>query len=629
MKKYALALSTCLVILCHAQENTRITGNMYVANNGSLAIFGNLEVASGGLLENAGLLITKGELTGDENIKLDATASLDIENGTLSLTNETDEEFANVTMRDGGIVEVPAGGSLTITGNFNNINSTGNGIILRADNTGYAQLLTTGTVAAKGLMQAEQWLTSTTTGGWRQLSSPVATTLADFDDDLDLYYPATPGSNPKQYNVFWYDASPVGGAGQVTPPAVGASSNAKHLTEATANTELLDASRAYTIFTRGSNGVFDGGRIDVVGALGNGDYTTNLYRTNDISPTLTGPPASVDPNLITGWNLIANPYPSNIDIQVLVADPDFDPAYKAVHVWDATNQQYAALTDDLSSAIDWSTNAALGAASNVAPFQAFWVKADAVPSSGASVEAVTLKNTHRTLTSNLNVFKQTPPVIAIRTWDVASATRDQALLAFDMSYDNNLDGLDALKLKSTNPDVPTLCTKVEGISVNINRLAVPEPSHSIPLSFESRFNGAVFFIGMATQDINPDWSIYLEDRKLNTMFNLRKGDYNFVHDPSFSETRFTVHINKTGGQTDVFGQDYTRIYTDDDGISIAFYNPEATQADVLITNLAGQILYTGTVSTGALFTYPVNAPPAMYIVYITLPNKTTFDKVVR
>jgi hypothetical protein len=62
---------------------------------------------------------------------------------------------------------------------------------------------------------------------------------------------------------------------------------------------------------------------------------------------------------------------------------------------------------------------------------------------------------------------------------------------------------------------------------------------------------------------------------------------------------------------------------------VAFgYYITSPQADVLITNLAGQIIYNGTVSTEEPFLFPINDDVAMYVVHVIAGDKISQEKVV-
>ena len=657
-KRIVNSLAACFFgLMLNAQEATTISGDLHVLANGNIAFHGDVTVTGTGTLQNTGgTLYTLAGSTGEEYIQLSATANLYVDGGAFTFKNETNEAITNLTIGNSGKVIVPPGNSLTVTGDLDN-SSADTGIYLLADATGYAQLLASGGVLNRGTLYAEQYLTAQNTEGWRQLSSPVTATLAQFDDDFLIYYPAAPGTvgRSDQWNVQWYDARPVGNSvpGSAGPnphnsnsPAANngvhhSSANAKHWTYLPNNSTTIGPMNdgiAVNLYTGGAFSILDSGVLDVAGLFGHGDYSYGCYSTHDIRFEQGKVPLETNQLLVTGWNLIPNPYPCNLDLGLLLGDAaNFDLNYKAVHVWDARNQQYVAITDDINNAIDWNTgdslnNMVMSSAHNIGPFQAFWVKADYTnPGNNPNAtENIVLRNAHRTVEATMNTLKTTPPVIALRTWDDDNIGKDQALVAFDASYDLAIENRDAIKFFSSNPEVPAVATMAEGVNLSINRLPLPAPSHSIPVNFASQQNGKNYHVGLGLQDINPNWTIYLEDRKTATMTNMRTNSrYSFVHDGAFAGNRFVLHINKFAGNVNPERYNHVSIYGNDDGINVAFANPQHSTAEIIISNLAGQTFYQGTVSTGTLFTFPINDDVAMYVVRVVTGERVFYEKIVK
>lgn len=395
MKKILFIILVLSGLLLPAQTNNIETGTTFYVSEGTSVYFSG--VAIDGLLSVQAVnaeteIVIDGEITGDANFELNGNkVNLTLNAGTWNVLNADDEYVNNLFMQATGVAEVPAAHSLTILGDFNNTNTTV-GVKLLADASGYGQILTSGTVTNAGTTYAEQYLTSQTNAGWRQLASPVSTTLAEVDDDFETFYPNGPGpvGNAAQYNIWWYDASPINPNGtNVTANLLGSDADAKHFKAADNNTLAFgpaNNARGFTIFSGSAFDITNAGVLDVSGVFGNGDYTFDCYRTHDF---IAGQSGTTTQQLITGWNLIPNPYPSNIDVSNLLSDAtNFDLAYKAVHVWNAKVQQYVAITE--GAFIDWNTsNDTLGSAKNIAPFQAFWVKADySNPSSNPLAERI-------------------------------------------------------------------------------------------------------------------------------------------------------------------------------------------------------------------------------------------------
>jgi hypothetical protein len=647
-----------------AQEQTVVSGAIHIHEGGNLTFFGDVEVLADGLLHNeAGTLYTRADVRGEERIQMGEEASLDVNGGTFTFKNEQHEKFKDLTIGTSGILEVTPGNSLTITGSFNNLNNSTDdseaGLNLYADENGYGQLLTTGSVTNKGVIYAQQYLKSATNRGWRHLGSPVLTTLAEIDDDFKTYY-ENPGANQgergssSQWNLWWYDASPdLTLTGPDNPASATSRANAKYYTPANANNEAFgpdNNARGYILYVGGPFAVLNANILDVRGAFGNESYTFNLYKTHDKGPgAYAAAGASAysgvedNPTLITGWNLIPNPYPSNLDVSELLDDnTNFGLNYKAVHIWDPLSNQYIVAAKDINSVINWNTGdptdpnyvGPTGATTlKIAPFQAFWVKANLAGGGGSSTltDQITLTNNHRTVDVSNNFFKTTPPHIALRLWNADASKKDQTIVAFGSSYDNGLQNDDAIKFLSSDMNAPELSTLAEGIRLSINRLRLPDPGHAIPVQFKSAENGERFSIAVAEYEIDPTWTLHLFDWKTKKLHDLKyEGVYNFTNDTEWKDgNRFTFYINYKEANFDPFNN--VKIWGSREGIEVTFANPSIDPAAIEIMDLAGKrLFYSNKVPTNQNFIWPVSfGEPRMYVVRVTTSRKHTIERVLR
>ena len=102
------------------------------------------------------------------------------------------------------------------------------------------------------------------------------------------------------------------------------------------------------------------------------------------------------------------------------------------------------------------------------------------------------------------------------------------------------------------------------------------------------------------------------------------------NDPEFAMNRFTVHINKTGKSVASTKNHHVNIFGNSDGINVTFgYRINEPTAQLTITNLAGQIFYSGTVQTDEPFLYPVNDNVSLYLVHVVTGSNVTYNKVLR
>jgi autotransporter-associated beta strand protein len=175
------------------------TGGFNNSVNGAISGNGSVTKLGAGTLLFSNSNIYTGPTTitsGTLELSADLSSSLVTVNngGKLSITG-TNVTINSLTIESGGVVEVQAGKSLTVSGTLTN-NAT-EGIVLKspADNGAPGSLITNGSVSGSGTLKAERYIAAYTlpANGWHLISSPVntpaittATNLAPGSTD-DLY----------------------------------------------------------------------------------------------------------------------------------------------------------------------------------------------------------------------------------------------------------------------------------------------------------------------------------------------------------------------------------------------------------------------------------------------------------
>lgn len=329
---------------------------------------GKLVIESGGVLEPGAKIIT-------------GTGTFEVSTGTLNI-NHTDGISSSGAS---GSVQTStrifgSGGTYVYKGSA--AQQTGSGLptqvaALHIDNTNGVQLTNnlevTGTLhlqngaliipsgknliantknITNGYLEAQRLISGTK--GWRQISSPVASTYADLLDNTvtqgytGAYY--STGSLPGdtlQPNVMYYDETWPG------------TDNQRWRAPADAANQLVSGRGLYTYFFG-----------DV---LGDSRYNMGLPLTLSVQGQENeGDGTMVDLNVTyttaadSGWNLVGNPYAASInwDNNSEWTKTNID---QTIYIWDANSNTYKT----------W--NGVTGSLDNgiIAPFQGFWVKANA------------------------------------------------------------------------------------------------------------------------------------------------------------------------------------------------------------------------------------------------------------
>jgi len=386
------------------------------------------------------------------------------------------------TIELNGILEVTTGCTLT----------TNNRLTLAASSsTSYGQISpsTAGTISGNVTVQK---IMSSTASGWRHYSFPVSapSIISNAPVFFSNHTPST------ERNVFYWDATDAGSG-----DAVGWTSPASF---------SASASQGYAIYHDNGNSLHTlGNTISVSGSA-------NLGTQSSINIPNTFDAANTGNASYQGWSLIGNPYPFNLDIAVLVASGGFGTGNKSIQVWNGTN--FTGLNTGI-----------------IAPFQAFWVKAD------GSSQTIQLSNTSGTNSSATAYMKNERNIFRLHIQDTANRF-DELSIHFEAEATNDYEGKwDIPKFKSIRSDVPNFYTRANNIAVSQNALPL-QSEYSVPVFIEAQEDGMTYVIHSITDGYYLNLPVMLEDKKTGIMHNLLLADYSFVHDRSFSTERFVIHF---------------------------------------------------------------------------------------
>lgn len=485
---------------------------------GSSASTKNIELQSGATLTLGGNTLTiSGAFTGTGTIIGSSSSSISYSGtgaGTIYMdqtTPGTSNILENLTVNNSNGLTLAdtlrIGGTLTLsTGTL----TTGGYLILAATGTtSYGQINYIGSGLTSGNLIVEKYL-SDTSSKWRQFSMPLTGDLTGFGN-IDLLYSSHGTAN--QRNVYYWDATDAGGntaGGWMESASSG------------------DQTRGYSIYSNNSNG----GLHDISTIIKYTGTYSNTDRSYDIKATVD--PASSG-STATGWNLIGNPYPSNYDLSVLFTNWPGNVSYKAVHVWDATSGQYKAILGSGATIENYNTSGGTNTSTVLAPFQAFWVKAN-------SDVSFSLSKSYRTTSSTgLGTFlKKELDLARLDVFDADSAW-DQTVVYFADGATSTFDPeYDAYKLISLESEVPSIyAVNPDGI-FSISGLNADNYIHTVPLGFRSTKNGKVSF-NLNTTELDEKWFVYLEDKDLGIFYNLKDKPYQFNHTGN-SDSRFVLHF---------------------------------------------------------------------------------------
>lgn len=412
--------------------------------------------------------------------------------------------------------------------------------------------------------------------GWRQIALPVQTVL-DSLKGPKLYGSGTSLGK----SVYYWDAEKDNDPGIAKGWVV-------------ANTAVDGSEKAYIIYGDTSKNFGISKNWYVQGEPFNGNFSFNLFNTED--PDGPDVPGAL-PVDYTGWNMVPNPYPSNLDIQSLFDAPGF-PGYAAVHIWDPVTEQYVAVrkTGSGLTIVKYNNEQETVTPTVIPPFQSFWVKlADTDPASTTILLSCDQRTT--SMTGIGTFLKKEEDLLRLNITHPQTNKGDQFVIYANEKANANFDeDLDAYKMLSMNPKVPSLY----GLDAHDQRSSIKsfnptESMISFPLGVRNPSKGKLVF-SIDAEKFFPEWSVEIEDRTTGTRHDLRKAPYE-VTVTEASDSRFVLHISQwtAGVQEDVnLDQDEVVVGSNGSEATVNFSGvPHQMEGHYQIFSMDGKLLMDG------------------------------------
>lgn len=338
-----------------------------------------------------------------------------------------------------------------------------------------------------------------------------------------------------------------------------------------------------------------------IGYIGRAPDTLTYSPTQIVETTFVGVPNNGVINVpviktsVPSYNLIGNPYPSAIDIDVFITTNTAvmtGTAYFWTHTTPITGNQYT-INDyakyNLTGMVGTGTAAPSGGAvptGKVAAAQGFFIEANTGLANGAY--SATFTNAARIAGNNNQFFKtgiasNNTPTLSEglerhRIWlslSNADGAYNQMLVGYVQGATNDFDSVFDSKTLPVGNSV-TIYTKVGDHDLSIQGKSLPfVAADIIPIAYTTAVNGQLS-INLDNYDgIFDNQNIYLLDKATNTLHDLKTAVYTFVTTAGTFENRFELR------------------FTDE---AFAVTNPVLTPNDIKIISSAHQlqIIYTAT-----------------------------------
>lgn len=476
---------------------------------------GNVQIdANGQITLNANINVYKDWVGGPGGNAYIIGTGIIVFNGTSAQTISGKTQMQEVAISNGSGVSMQSGSSLDVftaldlqTGNFDATNGTltfkstsvtAIGIINNFS-SGYAGTLT-------GSINAERYYASSSTYNQHYIGSPVnSPSFSQFGASGTPGY-VTPTGNCDETQL----------ANNSVYGTVFSLQESHGSTCALAQWEVVTTGNAvngmgYSVLKQGAGALTLSGTANL-----NASYTVNnLTNSNWSNTTLQ------NRHTKSGWQLLSNPYLATL--QITTNNTGID---NQVQVWNA-NGSFAGTYQP----------GTVGSNAVVGPFQAFMVHMTNAGTNGS----YTINASDRVVTTHTFYSAQANKLNIVAA-NNETGLLDQTTIGFDAAATDTFDSqLDADKIPGAL-NRHTIYSVNNGSWMAINILNSIATTSTVPVGFEPGTTGTFTLTFNGLNSFDATSYIYLEDKTLGIMYNVRNGNYTFTADSADGWDRFVLHF---------------------------------------------------------------------------------------
>lgn len=479
---------------------------------GDIEVDGTLTLSSavGGDMEVAGDFNLDGTFTNSSRqVTFDGGAAQ-----AISGTQDIAFAFLQISNSSGGVSisrATTVSDRLTLTSGT--LTPSGNLTLTSTSESDFAFIDASGTGTVSGDVTAQRFLTGTAnapSGHWRFIGSPFAANYSGSAGDLfQVLWTQTNGgsggdenSGGTANNVFTYNE------GQDITTALSEGWTAVTNLNGTSNAR---GTGALVFVFADDTGTGDGaqdnwpktlsasGSVDATENDGNAfDFTSVTFTNNDVTAQ-------------DGWNLVSNPFFAPIDWDAASGwtRTNIDATY---YVYDADNNEY----ETFNHTTNTGTN---GGVQNIAPFQAFFVKANAASPDLQATDAVKI-------TSDVTLLKgDTETIPRLKLALVGDAGDEETIFAFTDSGMLGRDAGDAYQLAWPRSEAGMLSSQIAGEEAAFEIQNLPPPQDRLTLDLNVEANSGTFSLeAVELLDWPEGWTATLIDTETTATAELTLGE---------------------------------------------------------------------------------------------------------
>jgi hypothetical protein len=478
---------------------------------------------------------------------------------------------ASASVTFSGNATLHAGSETSFTGSAVLI-STSSSLVLEANASGSASVTCAGSVSCSGSVTVQLYLTR---DRWHYFSSPVAnaTAFIFLNDYLKKYDEPTDS---------WISI---------------------------VTNDPLDASRGYQVWKPSSTSNTE----EFQGPLNNGSMPP-LPLTRTMVPSL---------GQYNGWNLVGNPYPSAVDLQV-TAGWSWSHVGSTAYYWDGTLGRYAAW--------NWSGSGSgqNGGTRYVPSSQGFFVHCNAIPPETGSYEINNLARVHSSQTFwKSSEIRQISNELRLWAGD-ATGDLDELVIRFvDGSSPAFDDNFDAYKLYGSQP-VQVYGRTTDNVSTAIYTVPVMADNTLVPVSILPAASGSFKLSAYQLYTFTSGSGILLEDLKTGMVQDLTIDSvYSFTSDIQDDPNRFILLFSGVYyvGSNPMQENSLNKIFGSGNSIYIIARENVATSSDVFVYDLLGRQVYRNKLSAGGVAKFSIEVPQGYYFVKVISGSEISSAKV--
>lgn len=320
--------------------------------------------------------------------------------------------------------------------------------------------------------------------GWRMMTAPVSG--VSYGELLD---------------TLWTQGFTGADATNGTSNVYTWSESSQAFTSITNATEVLAEGEGFIVYVYDDN---DGNTAGVQGGFPKMIQTDSTQKTGSVSPTLSFTSSGTLAD--DGWNLLGNPYGATIDWDAGsgLTSSNIDASF---YVWSDSASSGA------GAYLSWNGTTGTFGGGDIAPWQGFWVKANAASPS-------------LTLTDNARnaggILRKKTPVSQLGFTLKGETLSSGAILMFSDNATLEKDALDAYKLQSLNEDYLSLFTQLEdgtGLDINVLPMELEELLY-IPMDFEGSDLSGSFELSWTPKSLPAEMTMVLVDTETGTEIDL-------------------------------------------------------------------------------------------------------------